>query len=51
MDHTAFHFPINARPRSKSDKNNVKPDPGKVQTRRRIEDIEEQRRIAELFIL
>lgn len=51
MDHTAFHFPINARPRKQSDKNSTKPDPDKVQIRRRIEDIEEQRRLADLFIL
>lgn len=51
MDHTAFHFPINARPRKQSDKNSTKPDPDKVQIRRRIEDIEAQRRIADLFIL
>lgn len=51
MDKTAFHFPINARPRLRADKNSAKPDPSRVQVRRRIEEIEEQKRLAELFVL
>ncbi|WP_176703399.1 hypothetical protein [Aliivibrio fischeri] len=49
MERIAFHFPINARPRTRADKKANKPDANRVQVRRRIEDIEEARRFNQLF--